>query len=261
LASASVDPDRVGGELDRVWQAAARAELPVAIVVSNDVVPLLWAVPALGGEGVVVVCGTGSGFFAADRRGRTARAGGCEYLGSDEGGAVHIGLNGLRAAVRATDGRGPATTLVDAFAAAGGCPVTDLARQLAAEPFPKQRLAGLAAVVCARWLAGDDVAGAVVGAAVEELVVGVRAVRDRVGLPDGFAVAAGGGVLTGCPRLYQEVSGRLRADLAAGSVDLVRDSAAVVLAGLTELLGPAGWPVLPGGLAGRHMWLLADRHR
>ncbi len=227
LASASVDPDSAGPhadrELDRLCAAAARAGLTATLVVSNDVVPLLWGVPALCGVGVVAVCGTGTGFLGADGAGGVARASGCEYLGGDEGGAADIGLAGLRAAVRGADGRGPATTLP--FDAA-------LARRIAAEPFPKQRLAELAPAVCAAWRAGDAVAGAIVDGAVTELVTGVRAVRDRLDLPDRFAVAAAGGVLTANRDLYRTLAGRLRAELGATAWLVDDDTAAVVLAGL-----------------------------
>jgi N-acetylglucosamine kinase-like BadF-type ATPase len=258
LASASADPDRIGPELARVKSAARRAGLAASVVVSNDVVPLLWGVPALAGAGVVTVCGTGSGYFGADGRGQVARAGGCEYLGSDEGGAVDIGLNGLRAAVRATDGRGPATGLVEALRRVTGHPVTALARLLAADPFPKQGLANLAPTVCQCWLTGDEVAGRIVRHAVSDLTDGVRAVRDALGLPHGFAVAAAGGVLTGCPALYRELAGRLVSQLGAGSVDLVTDTGSVVLAALDRCRA-ADRLAVPAGLAGRYAWLLATQ--
>lgn len=245
LASAAAAPGRIAPELERVRAAARHAGLAADIVVSNDIVPLMWGVPALAGTGVVVVCGTGSGFFGADGRGRTAGAGGCEYLGSDEGGAVDIGLNGLRAAVRATDGRGRPTSLVDAFG-----DVTALARRLAAQPFPKQGLATLASVVTACWLAGDDVAGEVVARAVDELADGVRAVRDRLGLPEGFAVAAAGGVCTGCPRLYEELARRLTGTTGAGSVDLVTDPVSVVLAAAGRFADDDEELLLAPGFAG-----------
>lgn len=243
-ASASVDPERPEPELDRVRAAAARAGLAADIVVSNDVVPLLWGVPALSGVGVVVVCGTGSGFIGADAHGRVARAGGCEYLGSDEGGASDLGWLGLRAAVRATDGRGPATALVEAL---GGEPA-DLAREIAATPYPKQHLADLARAVCAAWLSGDRVAGRIVDHAVDELVTGVRAVRDRLGFVQ-FAVATAGGVLTGTPALHRKLAGRLRTQLGVHDVELVEDTAATVLAGLPRLLARGVRP-------GLHTWLL-----
>lgn len=230
LASAAAVPDGIGPELARADGAARHVGLAGTVVVSNDKVPLLCGVPALAGTGVVTVCGTGSGHFGADRHGRVTCAGGCEYLGSDEGSAADIGLHGLRAAVRATDGRGPATALVTDFEQAIGAPVATLARRLAADPFPKRGLAALAPVVCDAWLSGDEVASAVVHQAVSDLVAGTRAVRDALELPPGFSVAATGGVFTGCPPLYREFAGRVVRALGAISVDLVTDTVSAVLA-------------------------------
>lgn len=257
LASASVAPDRLGTELTRVRAAAERAGLAADVLLSNDIVPLLWGVPALAGTGAVVVCGTGSGFFGADGCGRVVKAGGWEYLGSDEGGAVDIGWRGLRAAVRATDGRGPATGLVAAFQRATGDPVTTLAARLAADPFPKQGLAELAPIVRECWLSGDPVAAGIAERAVRDLVDGVRAVRDGVALPAGFAVAAAGGVFTGCPELYRELAGQLVDRLGAGGVHLVTDTLAVVLAAL-EKFRAAGGSTVPAGFD-PHIGLLAGR--
>lgn len=251
LASAAAATGRIEPELARVRSAAAAAGLAAELVVSNDVVPLLWGMPALAGTGVVVVCGTGSGFFGADGRERAAAAGGCEYLGSDEGGAADIAQHGLRAAVRATDGRGPATLLVDALAAAAGVGVTDLARQLAARPFPKQHLAELAPVVSACWLVGDEVAGSIVRQAVDDLVAGVRAVRDHLRLPEGFAVAAAGGVFSGCPQLYRELADRLAQHVGTSRVDLVTDPVSVAL-GALDRLRDGDRIALPSGIAGRY---------
>ncbi|UOX89529.1 hypothetical protein MUY14_02475 [Amycolatopsis sp. FBCC-B4732] len=246
LASAAAGPGGIGPELERARAAADAVGLDAGLVVSNDVLPLLWGVPALSGVGVVAVCGTGSGFFGTDGK-RVANAGGCEYLGSDEGGAVDIGLRGLRAAVRATDGRGPETKLVDALSEYAGTTVAGLARRLAAQPFPKQGLAALAPVICETWLAGDDVALGVIDQAVGDLAEGVYAVRDALGLPDGFAVAAAGGVFTGCPELYEQFAHHLTGPVGAGSADLVTDTASVVLTALDRFAG-SGEPALPGGL-------------
>ena len=76
---------------------------------------------ALGGEpGVVLIAGTGVVALAigADGGLRTADGWG-PWLG-DEGGGAWIGAAGLRAALRAHDGRGPSTTLLDAARARFG---------------------------------------------------------------------------------------------------------------------------------------------
>ncbi|MCW2859091.1 MAG: Xylose isomerase domain protein barrel, partial [Actinoallomurus sp.] len=105
VATAAVDLTGGEDEALRLGELARAAGVRGRLLVSNDAVPWLVA-PPLSGRGVVLVCGTGSGFVAADGESVMWRVGGCEYLGSDEGSAFALGLAGLRAAVRAADGRG-----------------------------------------------------------------------------------------------------------------------------------------------------------
>ncbi|MEV4483234.1 BadF/BadG/BcrA/BcrD ATPase family protein [Micromonospora coxensis] len=256
LASAALDPEDPEPELTRLRRAAETAGLSARLVVSNDVVPLLWGVPALAGAGIALVCGTGSGFLGVDRRGTVARAGGCEYLGSDEGGAVDIGRQGLCAAVRALDGRGPRTALVSLLTRASGVTLPALARAIAAQPYPKQRLADLAPLVCAGWRDGDAVCADILDRAATELVTGVRAVRRRLSLPAGFAVATVGGVFSGCPPFQAMVADRLRADLGAGHVEQVDTSAETVLGALRHLLTDGRPLAVPAAIDRRHAWIL-----
>ena len=65
-----------------------------------------------GTRGVLVLAGTGSLAYGVNRRGRKL-IGGWGYLLGDEGSGGWLGLEGLRAVVRAADGRGPATVLTD----------------------------------------------------------------------------------------------------------------------------------------------------
>lgn len=178
LASASVTMDTPPAEIDRLAALARSVGLTGRLVVSGDVPPLLLAPPSAG-RGVLVVAGTGSAFVASagPDAGPPVVVGGCEYLGSDEGSAYALGAAGLRAAARGADGRGAPTTL---FAAEGP---RELARRLAAAPFPKAGVAALAPAVCAAWQAGDAVAGEVVRAALDDLVEGVRAAREAAAWP------------------------------------------------------------------------------
>lgn len=91
------------------------------VTVTSDAV--LAHAGALNGEpGVILVVGTGVVALAigADGALRTVDGWG-PWLG-DEGGGAWIGAAGLRAALRAADGRGPATTLLDAARARFGAP-------------------------------------------------------------------------------------------------------------------------------------------
>ncbi len=236
LASAAVDPASAAGEVRRCAAAARAAGLAAELVVSNDVTPLVLGAPPDTGH-IVVVCGTGSAFLATDGRSAPVRVGGCEYLGSDEGSAFDLGLRGLRAAVRASDGRGPRTALSDLLAAQAGAPVAELARDLAAAPFPKVPVAALAPVVLQAWQSGDEAAAAVVAAVLDELAAGLRAARDSAGLGPAWHMSAIGGVVTGCPEFFARLTAAA-AELGAGAVTLISDPAAAVLAALTQIAAP-----------------------
>jgi N-acetylglucosamine kinase-like BadF-type ATPase len=252
LASASVDLADPEPEVSRLMGAMRSAGLHGDLVVSNDVIPLLLA-SSLDHGGVVAVCGTGSAFVAGRPDGPTVVVGSCEYLGSDEGSAFDLGLAGLRAAVRAVDGRGGRTALVDRLASAAGEPVPRLARRLAAEPFPKARVAALAPEVCRAWEDGDHVAAGLVDGALAELVLGVRTARDRAGLDGDWAVAAAGGVFTGSPAFLAAFSRLVHGRLGARSVAAVTDPAATVLAALARV-DRADGVRLPRSWQGRYAW-------
>lgn len=232
LASASVDPAMAVDETRRCAEAAGAAGLRAELVISNDVTPLVLDA-ALGTGHVVVVCGTGSAFLATDGRSAPVRLGGCEYLGSDEGGAFDLGLFGLRAAVRGLDGRGPRTALSDRLAAQAGMPVPELARRLARAPFPKSAVAALAPAVLRAWLDADPVAGELVDAAIGELAVGARAARDAAAVSPGWRLSAVGGIVTGCPQFFSRLA-VVAADLGADPVVLISDPPTAMLAALAR---------------------------
>jgi len=175
------------------------------IAVTSDAV--LAHAGALGGKpGAALVAGTGvvALSIAADGTLRTADGWG-PWLG-DEGGGAWIGAAGLRAALRAHDGRGPSTALLDAARVRFGAPAT----------WPAQfNDAGAVASFAPDVLAAQDDAAAfaIVTAAAEALAATVRAVGDgpvaMVGGLAGYAalrtrlnvVPAAGDALDGALRL------------------------------------------------------------
>ena len=80
------------------------------IVVTTDLEIALEAAFS-GGEGILLLAGTGSAAFGRDANGRTARAGGRGPWFSDEGGAFDIGREAVRAVALAEEHRGPETAL------------------------------------------------------------------------------------------------------------------------------------------------------
>lgn len=173
--------------------ALRRAAIGCPVLLTNDLVPLL-----LGGDAaalVTAVAGTGTGFGARSAQGRWARASGCEYLLSDEGGGFDIGLSGLRAAVRAVDGRGQPTALLPlALDWCGGDPASiadDLSKTVYVAEF-KPVIASFAPRVLGA-APDDEVAGAIVARAARELAAGIRAVARSAGCygPDTCLLLAG----------------------------------------------------------------------
>ena len=124
---------------------------------------------ALNGQpGTVLVVGTGVAALAIDADGALRTADGWGPWLGDEGGGGWIGAAGLRAALRAHDGRGPTTTLLDAAHARFGAPQT--------WPAQLNDAAALATFAPDVLTAQDAVAQAIVDAAADALAATARAV-------------------------------------------------------------------------------------
>lgn len=157
-------------------------------------------------SGVVVISGTGS-IVMGQHAGQTERAGGWGPLLGDEGSGYDVGRRGAVAALRAYDGRGPATLLVDRFRQYLGGDL-DLLIPLVYRPIAPAAMAQLASLVGEAAGAQDPVALGILEEAAEELALGVRAVTSRLGL-DRPAVVAVGGLFRELPALRQLVASQL----------------------------------------------------
>ena len=85
----------------------------------NDSV-VAWAGAFHGNPGALIAAGSGAVAFAVGEDGRSARADGLGHWLGDAGSGYDIGRRGLRAALAALDGRGPATRLSEHFRALAG---------------------------------------------------------------------------------------------------------------------------------------------
>jgi len=205
VASSTIEGSTIEGESRRLRRAAVSVGLQGQMVVANDVVPLIYG-PPLNGHGVAAIVGTGSGFAGRSGDGRLARAGGYEYVISDEGSAMALGLAGLRAAAWAQDGRGPSTVLLKLAEDHFDGSIAVIGRQLARQGSPKQLLARFAPDVCFAWCGGDSVAGRIVERAINDVLEGIAAVR-RALAPDPMdQLLLNGGVLEGCKPFREAVS-------------------------------------------------------
>lgn len=162
--------------------ALGEAGIGCPLLLTNDLVPLLLGA-AEEQPLVAVVAGTGTGFGARSAVGSWARASGCEYLLSDEGGGFDIGMSGLRAAIRAVDGRGAPTALVGLARKWCGAESDNIVDRLCEKvyvPGFKPVVASFARCVL-EAAAHDEVANVIIAAAACELAAGVRAVARSAG--------------------------------------------------------------------------------
>lgn len=131
--------------------------------------------------GISVICGAGVNAAAIAPDGRTARYPALGAISGDWGGSSGIGMAGLEAAVRARDGRGPATSLAERVPAHFGVarPAT-VTRRLYEGAIDHDRLRELAPVVFGAAVAGDVVARGIVDRLADELATMAIALARRL---------------------------------------------------------------------------------
>lgn len=184
--------------------------------------------------GIVILAGTGSIAYGADRAGRTARSGGYGFLLADEGSGYWLGHQALRATVRSADGRGPQSLLAPlVFEALGVTSVAEMVPVVYEKGLPKFRIAAHAGLVQKASDRGDAVATALLEEAALELSLAARSVAQRLSLGDApYRVVLAGGVFKACPSLTGRIEGCLGlpgAELAPLRVEPARGAVALAL--------------------------------
>lgn len=214
------------------------------------------AAPGTPPDGLAMVAGTGAAAVRIRGHRLAAAADGCGWLAGDDGSGFWIAREGLRRALRALDGRGPATVLLPRLAAAFGArtapastPGTDPSAlryvlidgaRAVSEP---DRLAGLCPVVFGAAADGDAVAERILDEAADLLTESAAALRPRRGEP---LVTVGGLIGPGGP-LLDRLAARLSAwDLTPHPV--------------TDGL-PGAVALARSGLLGQDPWRTAGRSR
>ncbi|MGO4886110.1 MAG: BadF/BadG/BcrA/BcrD ATPase family protein [Bryobacteraceae bacterium] len=183
-----------GGPQDK--QAILREILAADLLLVTDDAAIALAGATAGEPGIAVIAGTGSIAFGRNAAGRTARCGGWGYIFGDEGSALDIVRQALRAALRAEEGWGPATALGGVLCDATDCPDVNAVMHLFyTADWPRSRVAALAPRVDKAAMAGDALARDILGNAAQQLAVLASAVRQQLWKPDEIArVAWIGGV-------------------------------------------------------------------
>lgn len=171
------------------------------------------------GPGIILIAGTGSIAYGRGPSRTLARAGGWGPALGDEGSGAWIGRKALAIVASAADGREPATALTGAILTAAEVnePQQLIPWAIASSP---GELAALAPVVFTAALAGDARANALIGLAVEELVLHVRALAIRLFMDERAAapVAFSGGLLGKGSILRKRLEQRLRSAVPGAQV-------------------------------------------
>ncbi|NOZ56318.1 MAG: hypothetical protein GXO73_05925 [Calditrichaeota bacterium] len=172
----------VGRPSDReaVSKVVANLGLSQRSTVDSDAAAALAGAFA-GGEGIIVISGTGTICFGKGADGRVERSGGWGYLLGDEGSGYWIGQQALIAALKDLDGRGPRTALREALEKHLGVERIDrVIPRVYQGDLDRAGVAALAPLVFEVAAQGDAVAQEIVNRAGEELGRLAAAVAKRL---------------------------------------------------------------------------------
>ncbi|GAA4891067.1 N-acetylglucosamine kinase [Streptomonospora salina] len=184
---------RAAGIAQAAWD---RIGLPGGPVVTDDIA-VAFASGTSGGTGAVLIAGTGAVAARVTGGAVQSRCDGHGWLLGDEGSAVWLALEGLRAGLAALDGRGGPTSLHTRIAARLEVPAGDSAALVrAAHTCRPAELGELAPAVTAAAGEGDAAAERIVADAAQRLLCSLAAAAPDAA--DGPVVLAGS-ILEGVP--------------------------------------------------------------
>ena len=113
IGDPSID-DEAESHIAKEFAARAAEMLGAPVYIRSDAYITLFALTGGQQSGVLIISGTGSMTIGEDEAGKILVVGGWGRLTGDEGSGYYIGLEGIRAAVRAADGVAPKTDLTQA---------------------------------------------------------------------------------------------------------------------------------------------------
>jgi N-acetylglucosamine kinase-like BadF-type ATPase len=225
------------------------ASLAAVTHLVNDAELPLSALPAQ--VGVALIAGTGSIAVGRNEAGAATRVGGWGHTLGDEGSGYALGAAALVAAVRAADGRGEPTILLERILSAWGL---DAANQLIARVYAgagggaTAPVAQVAPIVLQAARAGDALAQGIIQRGAEELALAALTAGRQLGF--GVAplpLALGGSLLLRDAGYRETVVRAISREMALGEVALVEWPAlSAARAAITLLAAPAAIPDTKG---------------
>lgn len=231
------------GEMALVRTIVDRIVVSPHVTIVNDALVALEA-GAPARPGVVLISGTGSIAYGRNADGWAARAGGWGHILADEGSGYWLGRQALRAVMRQSDGRGPATALtarlLEHYQVARA---QDLVRTVYSGNLKPSAIATLASIVQAAASDGDDIATRIIDVGASELSATAASVAGRLQMSHCSVVLAGG-IFRAVPRMREAVTVHLSSRLPGSQIhplDIEPAMGAVRLA----LRAAAGESVVP----------------
>lgn len=196
-------------EQQRITTWANQLQIARAVAVKGDAEPIV-AAASRDHTGIALISGTGSLAWGRNVSGEVARTGGWGYLLGDEGSAYAVARAALTAAVKAADGRGAATVLLDQILRElKAADTAELVERIYGPEMTRERLAGLASVVFAS-ATSDPIARAIIETAAADLAEMVDTLRRRLGFQaKGYSLALAGSVILNQPLLRSLLEERL----------------------------------------------------
>lgn len=183
-------------------------------IISHDA--LIALVGGIGNDvGIVVSAGTGSIVFGRNHRGETKRVGGWGYILGDEGGAYNIAVAGMNAALKAYDGRGISTSLIEDFKIHFGLTnIEELIEVVYRRGISVKEIAGLAPIVDNAAFLGDKVSNQIIDNAVNELLKATITVIDEIFVErESFEIVTTGSVWKGNSQMWDRFVSCINRDL------------------------------------------------
>ncbi len=209
----------------------------VPVDVTHDARAALYAGDPQG-CGVVLVAGTGSVAYGRNSEGDEERAGGWGHLIGDEGSAVWIGLEGLRAAAHAVDGRGAPTAIAQhVVRELGVAELMDVLPLLYGRPHPAPAVMAASRAVAMAASASDAIAVGILRRGGSSLARAATVVALSLGLSDGPVYLAGG-AFEQIAALGNHVRSELLTMLPRAAVEAVREEPAM---GAARLAARIAW--------------------
>jgi N-acetylglucosamine kinase-like BadF-type ATPase len=226
-------------ELTALTEEVTSANWAEKSIVDNDTFALLRA-GTESPDAVAVVCGAGINCVARSADGRFVRFPSLGQLTGDWGGGSHLGSLALWHAARAEDGRGPATSLVDAITRHFNYPtIAHVSAAAHLGELAHDRISELSPLLFQVAGSGDSVARSVVVEQGEEIVRMATAALRRLNLlTSPVTVVLGGGVVRSRdPILFGVITERLLAKAPYAEISLVTEPPVVgaALLGLDAL--------------------------